>query len=358
MNKVIFGGGFDPVHLGHINMALIARDALKAEVIFVPAKVAVWKNESIDVIHKVNMLKLAIEDYDGFSIDTYELEQEQQPYSFETISHFKKVYPKDRLYLLIGQDQANSFHLWKQAEKIANKAQIVYFKRPKLELNYENVEKYHMIELEGNELEVSSSDIRALKTAKVPLKVLEYIEQNSLYYINNIKGRMKETRFNHSCSVAHLAYRIAKRHQLDYSRAYIAGILHDIAKDIDKNESLALMKQFYPDFVDIGAFAYHQFLGEKFAKDDFGVVDEEILGAIKYHTTGKANMNWLEKLIYATDKIDPNRGYDSSGLIQAMENGLDSGFEIVLKANYEYLEEKKKLTHNRLDEECYKCYLE
>ena len=358
MNRVIFGGGFDPVHLGHINMALIARDALKAKVIFVPAKVAVWKKESTDAIHKVNMLNLAIEDYDGFSIDEYELKQENQPYSFETIAYFKKKYPKDRLYLLIGQDQANSFHLWKQAEEIANKAQIVYFKRPKLELNHENVEKYHMIELEGNEIEVSSTEIRELKSAKVPLKVLEYIEQNSLYYIGNIKGRMKETRFNHSCSVAHLAYRIAKKHQLDFSRAYIAGILHDIAKDFDKNESLALMKQFYPDFVDIGSFAYHQFLGEKFAKENFKVVDEEILGAIKYHTTGKGNMNWLEKLIYATDKIDPNRGYDSSDLIQAMENGLDSGFVTVLRANYEYLEKKHKLTHNRLDEECYKYYLE
>ena len=358
MNRVIFGGGFDPVHSGHINMALIARDALNAKVIFVPAKVAIWKNDSIDAIHKVNMLKLAIEDYDGFSIDTFELEQEKQPYSFETISHFKKKYPKDRLYLLIGQDQANSFHLWKQAEEIANKAQIVYFRRPKLELSRENVEKYHMIELQGNELEVSSSEIRELKSARVPLKVLEYIEQNHLYYIPRIEGRMKEKRFIHSCSVAHLAYQIAKRNQLDYSKAYIAGILHDVAKDIDKNESLALMKQYYPDFVDIGAFSYHQFLGEKVAKDDFGVVDEEILGAIKAHTTGKGNMNWLEKLIYAADKIDPNRGYDSSKLIQAMENGIDSGFLTVLKANQEFLSKKEINTPNRLDDECKKFYLE
>ena len=168
---------------------------------------------------------------------------------------------------------------------------------------------------------------------------------------------MKETRFNHSCSVAHLAYNIAEKHQLDYSRAYIAGILHDIAKDIDKNESLVLMKQYFPDFVDIGAFSYHQFLGAKLAKEQFGVVDEEILGAIKYHTTGKANMNWLEKLIYAVDKIDPTRNYDSSGLIAAMMLGLDEGFMTVLKANVEFLHEKHASINNKLTEECINYYL-
>ena len=67
MNRIIFGGGFDPVHLGHINMALVARDALKGEVIFVPAQIAIWKEESISKEHKVNMLRLAIAKYDGFS---------------------------------------------------------------------------------------------------------------------------------------------------------------------------------------------------------------------------------------------------------------------------------------------------
>ena len=358
MNRVIFGGGFDPIHLGHLNMAVTARDVLNANVIFVPAKVAVWKNDSVEATHKLNMLKLAIQDYEDFSIDTFELDSKEQPYSFETVRYFKKRYPKDRLFLLIGQDQVNSFHLWKNPEEIADLTQIIYFRRPKLELNYENVEKYHMKGLEGVEIDVSSSDVRELKSAKVPLNVLAYIEQNGLYFASHIKSMMKETRFNHSCSVAHLAYNIAKKHQLDYSRAYIAGILHDIAKDIDKNESLTLMKQYFPDFVDIGAFSYHQFLGAKFAKEQFGVVDEEILGAIMAHTTGKADMTWLEKLIYASDKIDPNRDYDSSDLIAAMDKGVDEGFLTVLEANRDFLTKKHKDINNRLTEECFKFYLD
>lgn len=358
MNKIIFGGGFDPIHLGHINMAKVAKEAIQGEVIFVPAKVAVWKEDSIDKEHKLNMLKLSIESEEGFSIDAFELEQEEQPRSYLTVEYFKKKYPKDKLFFLIGQDQVNSFHLWAKPEVIASKAQIIYYERPKCAVNQENIDRFHMIPIKGPIVDVSSSEIRDLKSVLVKESVLKYIEDNELYFINKIKSHLKEKRYLHSLSVAHLAYNIAKKHGLDYQKAYIAGILHDIAKEIDKAESLVLMKQYYPEYVDIGAFSYHQFLGAKIAKEEFMVVDEEILGAIMFHTTGKANMSRLEKLIYAIDKIDPTRGYDSTELIKAMEEDVDKGFITVLKANKEYLAKKEIKMHNRLDDECTKWYLE
>ena len=357
MNRIIFGGGFDPVHLGHINMALAAKQALKGEVIFVPAKVAVWKEESISQEHKLNMLKLAIAKYDGFSIDTYELDQKEQPRSYQTVRYFKEKYPKDKLYFLIGQDQVNAFHEWAHPEEIAKNTQIVYYKRPKYIANQANIETFNMMAIEGLEIDVSSSDIRNLKSLAVDEDVLKYIEDHSLYFIARIKNYISEKRYNHSLSVAHLAYSIAKKHQLDYQKAYIAGLLHDIAKGIDKEESLALMKQYYPDYLDIGSYAYHQFLGEMIAKRDFDIQDEDILSAIKYHTTGKKDMTWLEKLIYATDTVDPLRGYDSTDLINSMFENLDSGFVTVLKANYEYLQIRNKTINNRLSEECFKAYL-
>ena len=357
MNRIIFGGGFDPVHLGHINMALVARDTLKGEVIFVPAKVAIWKEDSISKEHKLAMLRLAIAKYDGFSIDEYELNQDDQPRSYQTVAYFKKKYPKDKLFFLIGQDQVNSFDQWANPEEIMKNAQIVYYQRPKHIFNQANVERFKMMAIEGPVVDVSSSDIRDLKALAIDEDVLKYIEDNNLYFINKIKGYISEKRYNHSLSVAHLAYRIAKMHDLDYQKAYIAGILHDIAKGIDKEESLALMKQFYPDNLDIGVYAYHQFLGEMIAKRDFGVVDEDILNAIKYHTTGRKNMSSLEKLIYAADTVDPLRGYDSSDLIKAMEQDLDSGFVVVLRANRDYLKVRNKSIDNPLSNECFETYL-
>ena len=73
MNRIIFGGGFDPIHLGHINMAIMAQKAYPGEVIFVPAKIAVWKSSSISQEHKLAMVQIAIKNIPGFSVDTFEL---------------------------------------------------------------------------------------------------------------------------------------------------------------------------------------------------------------------------------------------------------------------------------------------
>lgn len=357
MNRIIFGGGFDPIHLGHINMALAAKEILKGEVIFVPAQIAIWKEKSIAKEHKIAMIQLAIAKYDGFSIDTFELDQEEQPRSYQTVAYFKKKYPHDKLYFLIGQDQANSFDLWSNPEEIVKNAQIVYYKRPKYDVNQANIDRFNMKAIEGPVVDVSSSDIRSLKSVAANEEVLKYIEQNNLYFIPKIKSYISDTRFSHSLEVAHLAYRLAKKHGADCQKAYIAGILHDIAKGISKDDSLAMMKELYPNYLDIGAYAYHQFLGEAIAKRDFEVVDEDILNAIKYHTTGRKGMSWLEKLIYASDKIEPTRQFDSSDLIEAMEKDLNSGFVVVLNANYEYLKSKQKDINNSLTDECFKEYL-
>ena len=161
MNRIIFGGGFDPIHLGHINMALVAKEALKGEVIFVPAQIAIWKSDSVSKEYKLAMIKLAIGKYDGFSIDTFEMDQKEQPRSYQTVQYFKQKYPKDKLYFLIGQDQANSFDKWANPDEITKSAQIVYYKRPKHVINQANVDRFKMKVIEGPVVDTSSSEIRS-----------------------------------------------------------------------------------------------------------------------------------------------------------------------------------------------------
>ena len=104
-------------------------------------------------------------------------------------------------------------------------------------------------------------------------------------------------------------------------------------------------------------FSYHQFIGEYIAKTFFGIKDEEVLKAIKYHATGNDDMNPLGKIIYSADKIEPTRGFDSSDLIESCLKNYEEGFIEVLKANKEYLTITKKDIENRLTKSCFNKYL-
>lgn len=360
MNRIIFGGAFDPVHNGHINMARKAAKALNGEVIFVPARISVWKNSSAPTADKMAMLRLAIKGVKEFSIDEFELNSGKDiNYSIDTVRYFKNKYPSDQLFYLIGYDQVNEFHRWKEAAEISNLVQLVYYTRPNYQINKDNVIKYKMQEIEGGGIDVSSTDIRALKSFELPLEVLFYIVEHDLYEgMSQIKMIESEHRLNHSKSVAKLSYEIAKANNMDKPvKAFIAGLLHDIGKDIALEKQIELTKNAFPEYSESPKFAYHQFAGAVLAKDLFKINDQDILDAIKFHSTGSGEMCKLAKIVYAADKIEPTRGFDSTDLIKAMLTDVDSGFKIVLQANKEFLEGQGKSLENTLTYNCIKNYL-
>ena len=354
MNKILFGGSFDPIHLGHINMAESASIQLDAEVIFLPSKVAIWKEKSTSIEHKVNMINLAIKDHSHFSIDLYEATKEKN-YTIDTVRYFVNEYPNDRFFYLIGADHVNAFNRWKDAKEISKLVQIVFFRRPGYEINEENVKEYKMLEIVGDHKQVSSTNIRIFNCFELPKPVIDYIVENNLYFVPTIHTYLKDKRFKHSVSVADLAYQIMYKHDPDNAEeAYTAGLLHDIGKEIDQ---LPIMKKHYPEYLDLPKFAYHQFAGEYIAKTIFKIDNEDILEAIRNHATGNENMGKIAKVIYASDKIEPTRGFDSSEYIKAMMNDIDEGFLMVLKANKEFLENNRKDINNRLTSKCFKYYL-
>ena len=360
MNKIIFGGAFDPVHNGHINMALKAAKELGGEVIFVPARISVWKEVSAPIVDKMNMLRLAIKGYKNLSIDEFELNSGKETnYSIDTVRYFKEKYPKDKLYFLIGVDQVNEFHRWKEADELAELAQMVYYTRPGYEVKSENIQKYHMMKIVGDGIEVSSTDIRELKSFELPDDVLFYIVEHDLYKgMVDLNFILTPHRLAHSKSVAKTAYEIAKANNLDDPlKAFVAGLFHDIGKDIAEEKQYEITKKYYPEYVDIPKFAYHQFAGAHLVQEMFGIKDPDIIEAIEFHSTGNENMCLLAKIIYASDKIEPTRGFDSSELISAMKNDAEKGFIIVLQANKDFLLGKHKDINNRLTYKCFEQYL-
>ena len=357
MKTILFGGSFDPIHLGHTHMAACASKELDADVIFLPTAAAVWKEESTPVEHKIKMVELAIEDYPRFSVDLYEVQKgDKQNYSIDTVKYFISKYPNDEFYYLIGSDQVNAFHKWKNSKELSELVQIIFFARPDYELDEKNIKEYHMKPIGGVMKDISSTDIRSLKTLELDKRVIDYIVSNNLYFMAKIRSFLSERRFNHSVSVANLAYDIAKNNGVEHpERAFIAGILHDISKEMPNKDEI--MVEHYKEYSDLPKFAYHQFASEYIAKTEFAVTDKDILEAIEFHATGKDNMCELARIIYAADKIEPTRGFDSSELIKAMMNDADSGFKTVLRANKEFLENNRKDINNRLTLKCFNYYL-
>ena len=357
MNKVLFGGAFDPIHLGHIHMAEEASKKLDADVIFIPAPISVWKKESAPIKDKIEMIKLSIKDNPRLTVDLFEVESGKTTnYSIETAEYFVKKFPEDKFFYLIGADQVNSFHLWKEAKKLSEIVQIVFFERPNIQLDSKNITEFNMIQIDGDLTDVSSSEIRSLQNLKLAEPVMKYIEENNLYYIKEIRAHLSKNRFEHSLSVANLSYQIAKKNKLDNpEKYYVAGILHDIGKE--EANAKEIMENEFDDFMDLPKFAYHQFVGAYLATAEFGIMDKSIINAIKFHATGNENMDILAKVIYAADKIEPTRNYDSSDLIAAMMENAESGFITVLKANVDFLLEGKKDIKNRLTSKCIECYL-
>ena len=360
MNRIIFGGAFDPVHNGHINMAEKAAKTLQGEVVFVPARISVWKESSAPVSDKINMLQLALKGKEHLSIDEYEVNSGKDiNYSIDTVRYFKDRYPNDDLYYLIGVDQVNEFHRWKDAKELSTLAKIVYFTRPGYEPKQDNIIEYNMRKIEGGGIDVDSTDIRHLKEYNVPDEVLLYIVEHDLYEgMSAIKAMLNPHRFNHSKSVAKLAYQIAKannvKNPLD---VFMAGFFHDLGKGISFEQQKELTKKNFPEYAEYPEFAYHQFAGAVLARDLFNVTDKDMLDAIKYHATGNENMSQMAKIIYASDKIEPTRGFDSTDLINAMLKDVNQGFKIVLQANKDYLQKNNKSIENPLTYNCFKQYL-
>ncbi len=174
---------------------------------------------------------------------------------------------------------------------------------------------------------------------------------------NFLTNKLKESRYLHSLSVAKLMYDIALSNKLDNPlRYYVCGLLHDVGKYETKETEFLIMKTSFKEYLDLPEYAYHSFTGAYIVKNILGIDDEELLEAIEFHTTGKKNMSDISKILFAADKIDPLRNYDSSYMIRMMKDNFNTGFIEVVKETKKFLKDKHNDT-NYLSEEMYRFYI-
>ena len=175
--------------------------------------------------------------------------------------------------------------------------------------------------------------------------------------ISYLKKNLKESRFNHSYSVAILSYEIAIKNHLDNPLKYfLAGLLHDVGKYVSEEKSKEIMENEFKEYLDLPSYAYHSFIGAKMIKEELKINDSDLLDSIMFHTTGKANLSTLGIILFAADKIEPTRKYDSYDLILDMFKDYRSGFKRVLIEVDKFLKSKHD-EDNRLSIEMYNFYL-
>lgn len=143
-----------------------------------------------------------------------------------------------------------------------------------------------------------------------------------------LRQNLDEERFEHSLGVAETAAILAEKYYLNQEKSYIAGLLHDCAKCYSKDELLKIIRSLNVEECElINPKTFHAPAGAYIAKKIFGVNDEEILSAIRWHTIGKLNMTEFEKVIFIADKIEPRtrpESYINSIKPKLdLENGLD-----------------------------------
>jgi len=184
----IFGGTFDPIHDGHLITTRYVLEQRKLDkIIFIPCNLSPHKTERVttESVHRLNMLKLAIEQIPQFEYSDYEINKGEISFTYDTLTFLKKEY--ENLELIIGYDNLHTFHKWKMPDEILKIAKLVVMKRTTDKYNFHNKYFEQAIILDTPTIEISSTQIRERIKNNLPIdflvpdKVKEYIFQNALY---------------------------------------------------------------------------------------------------------------------------------------------------------------------------------
>ena len=370
MEKIgIFGGSFNPPHIGHIRAAAFAREQLGLDrVLLIPACEAPHKQlPNVTPEQRLQMLELAVSDADGLEASDVELTRGGTSYTYETLEALKECYPKAEFTLLLGSDMLLGFEQWINAEEILKSASLaVLLRDEKREQELISGAMKRIRDKGGNVTllsnpvtEISSTQLRRLLAFGcgqefLPERVWTYIRENGLYDTKadwkNLSMEQLEpivirllnpNRVRHVLGCRDTCVALARRWGADEQDAARAGILHDITKALDGPLQLTLCHAYgkiLDDFSRKYPKTLHALTGSLVAERIFGE-NERVVSAICSHTTGKANMNTLEKIVYVADYMEPNRDFPGvERLRQLADSDLTAALKLGLEMTLEHLD--------------------
>ena len=369
MEKIgIFGGSFDPPHIGHIQAAKQAIEALRLDrLLLIPARIAPHKKGSVaEPQHRLAMLRIASEGLPNTTVSDLEISREGTSYTWETVEKVRALHPDAEIFLLMGSDMFLAFQNWKHPERILAQATLAVFCRggkgekasiaaKKAELEAQG---HKIVCLENKVVNISSTQMRRLLAFQcadefLPAGVGDYIRAHGLYNVHAewknlpmpelekvVISLLNPNRVNHVLGCRDTAARLARIWGVNEVDAARAGMLHDVTKAIDGPLQLTLCREYgkvLSDFSKRYPKTLHALTGSLVARRIFGENDA-VVSAIECHTTGKGNMNMLEKILYVADYMEPNRDFPGVDKLRYYaDTDMDAALRLGLEMTLEHL---------------------
>ena len=168
-------------------------------------------------------------------------------------------------------------------------------------------------------------------------------------YKQILKDRLNEKRYYHSLCVADEAKRLAVKYGSDQEKAYLAGLLHDITKNDDKETHFSIFNKYNYNLTEIEATSiklWHAISGSLYVKGELKIYDEDIISAIRYHTTAKANMTLFQKILYLADFTSKDRDYTDVDIMRILVDvSIDKAMKYALSYTINELINKGAAIH-------------
>ena len=367
MKTAIYGGSFNPPHLGHLEAARTVYESLKPDsFLIIPDRVPPHKELAVGSpapYERLELCELNFRSIPGCTVTDMELKREGKSYTADTIAQLKAE-GNDDIYIVMGTDMLLSFEEWYKFQYLLENCTLAVLAREDDDQEELQGHKRKLEQLYGGRIEIlsheplpmSSSDIRSKLRLRMGSELLEqevyrliirkgyYEALPELTWLRNeVYPLMSSTRVAHAAGCESEAVMLAMHWGEDAEAAATAGILHDITKKLSLEEQLILCEK-YGIILDSAMLSnpqiIHAVTGAALAADRFGV-SEEISQAIRWHTTGKSDMTTLEKIIYLADVIEPSRDFEGVDELRELAyEDLDRAMALSLERSIERIRMK------------------
>ena len=366
----IFGGSFNPPHLGHILAAQEFQKQLQLDaLVFVPAAQPPHKQLPPDTPApqiRLELLKLAAQTLPFARVNDLELQRQGASYTVDTLRQLRETYPEDQLYLCMGTDMFLTLDSWYRPEEICRMAipTMVSRRKDDPELLCAQAEKLKAaygtepVILPNTYVDVSSTTVRRMLILGgaqdyLPEPVWSRIRELGLYGTARNRKNLsfedlqreslalhKPKRVPHVIGCSNTAAELAQIYGVDPDDARRAGILHDVTKALEGEDQLRLCREYdlqISQFEREHTKLLHSVTGSAVARHVFGE-NEAVCQSIWYHTSGRANMSTLEKILYVADYIEPNRDFPGVEELRRLAyTDLDAALLLGLEMTAEHL---------------------